>query len=399
MTNFNFYNPDFIDSANISRLVENKIQENISLDYKRDLNLESSDERKEFLYDICSFANTEGGIIIYGVEEEKGENSSNSGIPGKIIGIQHNGIDSLILKIEDIIGNSIQPKISNIRIISLEVSTKTVLVIIVPKNIGLPHMVTYKSTNKFYKRRNSGKYLVDIYELNQMFMQNNELQEKANKFVLDRLNLVLNEEFMPNVMTKKSSFIHIIPLSFAQNQVRLTNREDYQYIYDHLDILNSVSGKHHNFEGYIMYSFYPGETKIDSFLQVFRNGVIEYFSVSYINTILPNNDQQSFYIDDFERDTIDLVSKSISYYKKINLFDPLLIFINIFDLLDVRISTSSRYRIPRPIGRQQLKIPPILIKNHDANIAQELKPAFDIIWQSSGVEKSINYNDLGQRLS
>jgi hypothetical protein len=399
MSKYNFYNPEFIDSAYLSRLIENKIQENINLDYKRDLHLETSDERKEFLFDISSFANSEGGVIIYGIEEEKSEGLSNSGTPGNIIGIQHNGFDSLKLKIESILENSIQPNISNIRITSIEISEKSVLVIVVPKSIGLPHMVTYKATNKFYKRRNSGKYLVDIFELNQMFMQNNELQERANKFVSDRLDMVLTEKFMPNILTKYSTFIHIIPLSFTQDQVRLTNREDYQSISNHLNLLNSISGKHHNFEGYIMYSFYPGDTKIDNFLQVFRNGIIEYFSVSYINTILPNNDHQSFYIDDFERDCINLISKAISYFNEINIFDPLLIFINIFDLVDVRIFTSSRYRIPRTIGRHHLGISPILIKNHDANIAQELKPAFDIIWQSSGVEKSINYNDLGQRQS
>jgi hypothetical protein len=396
--NFNFLSPDLVDSSYLSRLIENKIPENITLDYKRELHIDSSDERKEFLYDVSSFANSEGGIILYGIEEEKGENSSNSGIPGKIIGIQYNNIDNLILKMEDILGNSIQPRIPNIRIKSIEISSKPLIVIIIPKSYGLPHMVSYKSTNKFYKRRNSGKYLVDVFELNQMFMQNTELQQRANQFVSDRIAMVLNGEFIPNILTKNSSFIHIIPLSFQQNQIRLTNRVDYYTILNTFNSLVANTNHHHNFEGYILSSLTPGDNKVNSYFQVFRNGILEYYSTEYCDTMQPNNTQLFFFIDRFELDCIDMVSNAINYYKEVNVYDPFLVFINLFDLINTKIYTNSRFRISNAFGRNNLKIQPVLIKSHDSNFEQDLKPAFDVLWQSSGIEKSINYDDIGNRI-
>jgi predicted HTH transcriptional regulator len=46
--------------------------ENKTLDYKRDLPGQSEGEKKEFLYDASSFANTLGGDIVFGVEEQNG---------------------------------------------------------------------------------------------------------------------------------------------------------------------------------------------------------------------------------------------------------------------------------------------------------------------------------------
>ena len=65
-----------VTEKDILQLIENEVPEGRDLDYKRDINL---DDRKEFLFDLTSFANTTGGIIIYGVEEKKDTNSKNTG--------------------------------------------------------------------------------------------------------------------------------------------------------------------------------------------------------------------------------------------------------------------------------------------------------------------------------
>ena len=395
MNNFTFYSTEYYSEEYIVTLIKNKIQENLYLDYKRELKLEGSEERKEFLYDISSFANSEGGIIIFGIDEDR-----NTGLPSEIIGIPAPNVDSLIQKIESIIESSIKPRITNIAIKIIEISGKIILTIIIPKSLGMPHMVTFRSTNKFYKRRNSGKYLVDIYELNRMFMQNNELQEKSNKFVYDRITSLQKNELNPNFLIRNSTLVHIVPLSFSQNhnQIPLTKRDDYQKIFDSFIGLMTYSQRHHNFDGYIMYYFSPEYKKITCFLQIFRNGVIELFSDIYCGKAGPNDDRLLFFADNFEEDCIEFVTKAINFYKEMDLFDPLLIYINLLEQTNVRLYSQSRFRFPEPIGRDHIKIPPVLFKNYEEDITKILKPAFDVIWQSSGIEKSINYNDLGERI-
>ena len=396
--NFNILSTEIIDANYLKRLIGNKISEGLTLDYKRDLNIGTANEKKEFLSDITSFANAEGGVIIYGVEEEEEEiaTTNNTGRPGKIVGIPIESKESLILKIEDIITNGIQPRIQNKRISLIDIDSKTMVVITIPKSYGIPHMVTYEKTNKFYKRRISGKYLLDVFELNQMFMQSNELQERAEAFVTHRIETVLTNNFIPNIITENGAFIHIVPLSFQQNLIGLTGEADYVTIMDLFGHLISLNDQHHNFEGYIMTSLRGGT--VYGYFQVFRNGILEYYWTDYIDIIQPD-DQKYFFIENLEIDCINMVSNAIAYYDKIGIYSPLLVFINLFGLTHSRIYTRSEFRGPKQILSNSVAIPPILIKSYDSKIANELKPAFDIIWQSWGYQKSKFYNNSGDRIS
>jgi hypothetical protein len=49
--------------TDIQALVSNKTEEGRELDYKRDLNLGTDGEKKEFIRDICSLANAAGGSL------------------------------------------------------------------------------------------------------------------------------------------------------------------------------------------------------------------------------------------------------------------------------------------------------------------------------------------------
>ena len=75
---------DQIDAEDISRLVTNQIQETKALDYKKELKLSQDKDKKEFLFDITSMFNTDGGCLIYGIEERKDEKGQNTGIPESI---------------------------------------------------------------------------------------------------------------------------------------------------------------------------------------------------------------------------------------------------------------------------------------------------------------------------
>ncbi len=71
----------------ILNLIVNKVEENISLDYKECIALTNTDRAKnDISKDISAFANSVGGTIIYGVKE-------NSHIPIEI----DNGVDPKII--------------------------------------------------------------------------------------------------------------------------------------------------------------------------------------------------------------------------------------------------------------------------------------------------------------
>ena len=55
----------------LKNMIKNQIQENIHLDYKRSSALSLQNNHKEIAKDVSAFANSDGGCIIYGIEEDK----------------------------------------------------------------------------------------------------------------------------------------------------------------------------------------------------------------------------------------------------------------------------------------------------------------------------------------
>jgi len=86
---------DSLKKEDVARLVQNKVQENKSLVYKRDLNLSLDKDKKDFLFDIAALSNTEGGCLIYGIQESKDEKGQNTGTPELIFGITVENRDKL----------------------------------------------------------------------------------------------------------------------------------------------------------------------------------------------------------------------------------------------------------------------------------------------------------------
>ena len=67
--------------------------------------------------------NTEGGCLIFGIEEKKDSNNQNTGIPNKITGIQIGNNDKLVQALEDIVKNNTEPSISNLHIKIIEIES------------------------------------------------------------------------------------------------------------------------------------------------------------------------------------------------------------------------------------------------------------------------------------
>ena len=56
-----------IRERDLQELIDNNVLEGKTIEYKRELPGTSDTNKKEFLADVTSFANTSGGDLIYGV--------------------------------------------------------------------------------------------------------------------------------------------------------------------------------------------------------------------------------------------------------------------------------------------------------------------------------------------
>ena len=382
---------DTLDATDIKRLVDGKVQENKTLDYKKELKINQDKEKKEFLFDISAMSNTEGGCLIYGIEESKDEKGQNTGTPESIVGILIDNYDKLTQQIEDIIKGNTEPSISNIALNSLIVDDKKILVIGISKALGLPTMVTFNKTNKFYRRRNSGNYPVDVFELNQMFMQNQVLKESAEKFRFQRIDKVRAGKVFPSIAISTSFFIHIIPFSFQNEQsLDLTNIAQMGITTKMMPMNLSGCDTMYNIDGFATWNG-MGKPQITSYVQLFRNGIYEiYTSDLFEQRPIKGKTLLCMYGENFIPEVLKKIDGGLAVLKSFQVESPFIISISLVGMKGGVIFSTPKWG--RPFLVDEIYLPPIIIPTYETDIYKQLKSNFDIIWQAAGENQSPTYS-------
>lgn len=141
--------------AELDQFIKNQVQENLHLDYKASSAIDGS-KRPEIAKDVSAFANSDGGMLIYGVIEK-------NNLPvSKDNGIDHTKYSREWL--EQVISSNITPRIDGIHISPIQVSAdRSYFVVKVPKSFRGPHQ---SSDNKYYKRFNFQSVSMEDYEIN-----------------------------------------------------------------------------------------------------------------------------------------------------------------------------------------------------------------------------------------
>ena len=154
-----FLKKDSYSIGDINNLIINEVEENIHLDYKAAGALDKDDKKRtEITKDISAFANSDGGIIVYGVSEEDHKPKEISPIDGKIYTKEwlENVIQQIQPRIEDL-------KIYPIRIDDIE---QSIYVVKIPRSSNAPHMARDK---RYYKRFNFKSEPMEDYEVKDLY--------------------------------------------------------------------------------------------------------------------------------------------------------------------------------------------------------------------------------------
>lgn len=156
-----FYEKENYTYEDIASLIENETEESIYLDFKEAGALDKSDnKRKEISKDVASFANSDGGIIIYGIKEVDHKANSITFIDGNVFTKEW---------LEQVINSTIQRHIPELRIIPIRKDNqidKSIYIVKIPKSIETPHLSKDK---RFYKRFNFESVAMEEYEIRQLY--------------------------------------------------------------------------------------------------------------------------------------------------------------------------------------------------------------------------------------
>ena len=386
---------DEISIGDLQQLIENKVPEGKTIEYKAELRIEKDSEKKEFLYDVSSFANSIGGDLIFGIAE-----GSEKGIPNFISGFSCK-TDETIIKVESILRSSINPRILGIQIKTLALESGNILLLLrIPNSLNAPHQVTYQGVDRFYCRSNNGKYPFDVFELRNAFMQSSFITDKIRQFVNNRISKIISGHTPVNLEAHPKIVLHIVPIQAIEgNRLGISNTEIKSAKLFPLG--SSGYSSRFNLEGVVNFSRLPNEKQAYAYIQIYRTGIIESVNADLLR---PYQGKKVIAVDksfSVEAKIISFVTESIEFLKKMNVSLPIYIFLTLIDVKGYGLGSSRLrqliYEDQRDggIDREILAIPEIEVREYPDHIDYLVREWFENIWNACGYEKCFSYDDTG----
>jgi hypothetical protein len=176
-----------LSEVDLQELVDNVVAEGILLDYKRELYGTSDPEKREFLKDASSFANTAGGHIVIGIAE-------NGGLPTGLTGVDSD-LDAEQQRLESLLRDRIEPRMVGTRMKPVLLSNgRRTLVIRLPKSWNPPHAVLQNKSRLIFARNSAGVHEASVDEMRTMFAAGATLLDRAREFQRSRMAEAHNDK-------------------------------------------------------------------------------------------------------------------------------------------------------------------------------------------------------------
>ena len=172
-----------IGEADIRRLVDIGLGEHLQLEYKGAVYEENDRGNREFLQDICMFANTSGGILLIGVEERRDERGQPTGLPDPeaALGIELANPEAVLGSYDARATAAIEERLP-VEMAAIPIrGGRHVLAIRVPDSVRKPHAVIYQGRIYFPGRRERQRYALSVREIKEFTMRTASHLEQAKE--------------------------------------------------------------------------------------------------------------------------------------------------------------------------------------------------------------------------
>lgn len=389
---------DQITEADLKELIENFVAERKTIEYKRELPGKKDSDKKEFLADVSSFTNASGGDIVYGMDEE-------NGLPKELTGLALDvgGVEREILRVEQLMASGIRPRIVGHKMREILLSNnKVALIVRVPKSWQSPHRVIFGGHDKFYGRNAKGKYPLDVDELRVAFNLSETISERIRSFRADRIAKILADEGPISLEPYAKIVLHVMPVgSFGRPQSY--NIRKYYEEYKKINLLLKLnaftsSGRRYNFNGILAYCM-PRGGKCWSYVQLFKNGVVEAVDTYYIM----ERDGKKCVPSQYENRVVKGLENYLSLLKDLGVDMPAVVSLTLAGVqgyaMDKRyqpVHVQHRVVEPQRIVENILLVPEVEVRSYEEKAVDILKGSFDAVWNAGGLEGSPNYDHDGK---
>jgi hypothetical protein len=356
------------------------VRESRTLEYKRQMPAATRDEKVDFLAAVSAFANTTGGDLVIGIEAINGVASA---IPGTAI----SDIDAELLRLSNLLRDSIEPRLPAIDIHTVECGPgRHVLILRVRRSWIAPHRVLVD--NKFYGRNAAGKYPLDVSELRTAFTLSDSIANRMQQFRVDRVMKVAAGETPLPLASQAAMIIHVIPLSaFADRQnidvVGLTQSGHVMPLPPSRQ--NQGNNFSVNLDGLLTFTNAPKEPA-HAYAQVFRSGAVE--GVEALPTD-ENTGKPYLAGGKIEMLVAATVQNYLTYLASLAFPPPAFVFLSLCGIrgahLRHRGDGIGAYYSAGPLREETILMPEVMIADLAQDVPTALGPIFNVLWNAFGL--------------
>ena len=372
------------NEAHINALVDAQVSEGTHLDFKRDLPGRDGRGTNDLAADVSAFANSSGGDLVYGIDED-GEGQAAAVVPAL------GNMDEVALRIQDVLMANIEPRVPGLQVQAIPVAGGFVLVIRVPQSWAGPHRVT--TNHQFYIRENGRKRPIDVPEIRGLFLRSDQQAKRVRDFRTERLGKILAGEAPHRLVPGALLVVHFVPTQAILGTVYV---DPIPYMRNRsLPVMSrTIPNARVNVDGALVIRN-PGAAGTYGYSQLFRNGFFETVQVfehaegarAGLGSVI------------YEQSLIALLDLLRAEYTHLGIGTELTCMLSILGANNVEMGFERwRYAVQDHQGyfdRRTLVLPDVLLLA-ELTSEQALRPVFDLVWQSAGMDGSANYNAAGE---
>lgn len=369
-----------VQESDLLAIIEDRVREGKTIEFKRQLSIATSDEKKEFLKDITSFANSSGGDIIYGMEED-------DAIASGLSGLEIESFDIESTRLQQIINNGVSPRLDGVGIHPVNLTSgRIALIVRIPCSWNRPHMVTFNDDYRFYVRTQSNKTMMDVFDIRSAFRSTEDVADRIHRFRMQRITNITAEETPIPLEPNPKVVIHIIPLtsvSATENIDMAQFRTNYS---DLVPLMGYSVGEHrYNLDGFLTY-----EAGIRYF-QLFRNGIVESVDAYKLR-------KETIPSLDIDKGIIEFVSRTIGKLSILGIQRPYILTATMLKVKGKYMGVDTwKYDIEdwKPIDRDNVVTQEVIIDDPDQDPTVIVRPILTDIWNAAGWPTDIYYDSDG----
>lgn len=396
---FQYLNLEQVGLEDIQNLIDTKERENQHIEFKEKVpDFKILAQKLEFLHDVSAFANAGGGDIVYGIKEKRDNKNRATAFPIAMPGLQISNPDYVQRQIEGILYSGLQPSLRGLQFRWLSKPDGShILILRIPRSWVRPHAVSMNSEFRVSTRTASGKTPLPFKEIADMIIGSNTMIERVRGLRKERIELLKHGDLPINV-PPSVVMLQMVPADSFESGNRLSagllDESSRRYSCTPLGSRGFLKSRF-NFDG-VLVTDGKDETKITSYVQYFRSGIIESGSG---RLFYKHDDDGILNFDSRNLETVIIYAfkQYLDLQKSLGIGLPIYVLISLCHVKGAIItwSTARHGQRPDPIDREDLILPELIVEDNNIHPATFLRSAFDSIWNAADLPRSLNYNDMG----